>query len=273
MGDMWNQFLASLTAAETEAAAGDLWRKAVEHGVVWPEAVPQHAGTLKGAAYYLWAVQGAQAVKGQQDQAAAQQGLLEGLNKLLAQYLSPLAPQQGAQAAVVPCKKKLPPPDSVPVRQLDKHFLLQHTVDKWLTHFSNVLSEYDATENESKLVLLLKVQLLAVAELEELSLRLDLQELCTELKRLAQRRADRAWQQFRKLPEQTFTLFLAFICEEAKRAEITLGNDFLVCQLMVQIRSHQEHTMLMAHVSNPDKLATEADKLLQSAFQLWATAG
>ena len=35
---------------------------------------------------------------------------------------------------------------------------------------------------------------------------------------------------------------------------------------MAQIRSLQEHTMLMAHVSDPDKLATEADKLLQSAF-------
>ena len=195
MGDMWNQFLASLAAAETEAVAGDLWRKAVEHGVVWPEAIPQHAGTLKGAAYYLWAVQGAQAVKGQQDQAAAQQELLEGLNKLLTQYLSPLAPQQGAQAAAVP-HKKLPPPDSMPVRQLDKHFLSQHTVDKWLTHFSNMLSEYDATENESKLVLLQKVQLPAVTEFKELSLQLDLQGLCTKLKWLAQRRADRAWWQF-----------------------------------------------------------------------------
>ena len=193
MGEVWNQFLASLMAAETEAAAGDLWRKAVEHGVVQPEAVPQHAGTLKGAAYYLWAVQGAQAVKGQQDQAAAQQGLLEGLNKLLAQYLSPLAPQQGALAAAVPHKKKLPPPDSVPVRQLDERFLSRHTVDEWLAHFSNVLSEYDATENEAKLVLLRKVQLPAVAELEELSLWLDLQGLCAELKWLAQRRADRAW--------------------------------------------------------------------------------
>ena len=168
-----------------------MWRNAVENGVVQPETIPQHAGTLKGAAYYLWAVQGAQAVKGQQDQAAAQQGLLEGLNKLLAQYLSPLAPQQGAQAAAVLHKKKLPPPDSMPVRQLDKHFLLWHMVNKWLTHFSNVLSEYDATENEVKLVLLRKVQLPAVAELEELSLWLDLQGLCAKLKRLAQRRADR----------------------------------------------------------------------------------
>ena len=154
MGDMWNQFLASLAAAETEAAAGDLWRKAVEHGVVWPEDVPQHAGTLKGAAYYLWTAQGVQAVTGQKDQAAAQQGLLEGLNKLFAHYLSPLAPQQGAQAAAVPRKKNLLPPDSVPVRQLDERFLSRHTVDEWLTHFGSMLSEYDATENKSKLVLL-----------------------------------------------------------------------------------------------------------------------
>ena len=53
-------------------------------------------------------------------------------------------------------RKKLPPPDSMPVRQLDKHFLSQHTVDKWLTHFSNMLSEYDAMENKLKLVLLQK---------------------------------------------------------------------------------------------------------------------
>ena len=32
IGDVWNQFLASLAAAETEAAAGDLWRAAVEQG-------------------------------------------------------------------------------------------------------------------------------------------------------------------------------------------------------------------------------------------------
>ena len=101
MGDLWNQLLASLTAAETEAAAGDLWRKAVEHGVVQPKAIPQHAGTLKGAAYFLWVVQGAQAVKGQQDQAAAHQELLEELNTLIA-HLSPLAPQLGAQVAAVP---------------------------------------------------------------------------------------------------------------------------------------------------------------------------
>ena len=154
MGDMWNQFLTSLAAADTEAAAGDLWRKAVEHGVVRPKDVPQHVGALKGAAYYLWTTQGVQAVTGQQDQAAAQQGLLEGLNKLFAHYLSPLAPQQGAQAAAVPHKKNLPPPDSVPVRQLDECFLSRHTVDKWLTHFSSVLSEYDAMENKLKLVLL-----------------------------------------------------------------------------------------------------------------------
>ena len=64
-----------------------------------------------------------------------------------------------------------------------------------------------------------------------------------------------------------FTLFLAFICEEAKRAGITLGNEFLARQLMAQIHSRQERTMLMAHVSDPDKLAMEADKLLQSAFE------
>ena len=77
-----------------------------------------------------------------------------GLNKLFAHYLGPLAPQQGAQAAAVPCKKNLPPPDSVPVRQLDERFLSRHTVNEWLTHFGSMLSEYDATENKSKLVLL-----------------------------------------------------------------------------------------------------------------------
>ena len=40
------------------------------------------------------------------------------------------------------------------MRQLDKCFLSQNMVDEWLTHFSSMLSEYDATENESKLVLL-----------------------------------------------------------------------------------------------------------------------
>ena len=154
MGDVWNQFLTSLAAAKTEAAAGDLWRTAVEHGVVRPKDVPQYAGTLKGAAYYLWMVQGTQAVTGQKDQAAAHQGLLEGLDKLFAHYLSLLAPQQGAQAAVVLHKKNLPPPDSMPVRQLDECFLLWHMVDKWLTHFGSVLSEYDAMENEAKIIFL-----------------------------------------------------------------------------------------------------------------------
>ena len=97
-------------------------------------------------------------------------------------------------------------------------------------------------------------------------LQLDLKGLCGELKRLAQRRADRAWRQFRKPPEQTFVLFLAFICE-VKRAGITLGNEFLMRQLMVQIHLHQERTMLLDHVGDPDKLAEEADKLLQSAFE------
>ena len=105
-----------------------------------------------------------------------------------------------------------------------------------------------------------------MAELEELSLQLDLQGLCAELKWLTQRRADRAWRQFKKPTEQTFTLFLAFICEEAKRAGITLGNDFLVHQLLAQVRARQERAMLMVYVSNHDKLAAEADKLLQSAF-------
>ena len=47
--------------------------------------------------------------------------------------------------------------------------------------------------NESKLILLRKVQLPAAVELEELSLRPNLKGLCTKLKRLAQRRTDRAW--------------------------------------------------------------------------------
>ena len=221
IGDVWNSFLASLTAAQTEAAAADVWKVAIEKGVVKPEVATQQAGTLKGAAYYLWTTQGVQAVMGQQDQAAAHKELLDGLNKLLAQYLSLPAPQQGAQAATVPRKKNLPPPDSVPVRPLNEHFLSQHMVDEWLTHFDSVLSEYDATENEAKLVLLRKVQLPAAVELEELSLQQYLKGLCDELKQLAQRRADRAWWQFRKSPEQTFTLFLTFISDEAKRAGIT----------------------------------------------------
>ena len=54
MADVWGRFLASLAAAETEAAAADLWRVAVEQGVVQPEVIPQHIGTLRGAAGYLW---------------------------------------------------------------------------------------------------------------------------------------------------------------------------------------------------------------------------
>ena len=104
-------------------------------------------------------------------------------------------------------------------------------------------------------------------ELEELVLQLDLKGLCGKLKQLAQRMADHTWQQFWKLPEQTFALFLAFIREEAKRAGITLGNDLFTCQLMVQIHLHQERTMLLDHIGDPDKLAEEADKLLQSAFE------
>ena len=227
MGDVWNQFLTSLAAAQTEAAAADIWKVAIDKGVVKPEVATQQAGTLKGAAYYLLTTQGVQAVTGQQDQAAAHKELLDGLNKLLAQYLSPPAPQQGAQAAAAPCRKNLPPPDSMPVRQLDEGFLSRHMVDEWLTHFDSVLSEYDATENEAKLVLLRKVQLPAAMELEELSLQQDLKGLCAELKWLAQRRADRAWRQFRKPPDQMFALFLTFIRDEAKRARITLGNDFL----------------------------------------------
>ena len=75
MADVWGSFLTSLAAAETDAAAADLWRVAVEKGVVQPKAIPQHVSTLRGAAGYLWMTQGAQAVKGQHDQAAAQQEL------------------------------------------------------------------------------------------------------------------------------------------------------------------------------------------------------
>ena len=144
--------------------------------------------------------------------------------------------------------------------------MLWHTADEWVAHFGRVLSEYDATENEVKLILLQKVQLLAAKELEELMLQLNLKGLCGELKQLAQRRADRAWRQFKKPPEQTFILFLAFIHKEVNRAGITLGNNFLARQIMAQIRSCQECTMLLDHVGDPDKLA-EADKLLQSAFE------
>ena len=153
MADVWGSFLVSLVAAETEAAAADLWRVAVEKGVVQPKAIPQHAGTLRGAAGYLWMTQGAQAVKGQQYQATAHQELLNRIRKLVS-CLSWQAPQQCAQAAVVLHKKPLPPADSVPVRPLDKCFLQQHTANKWVTHFSSMLSEYNAMENEVKLVLL-----------------------------------------------------------------------------------------------------------------------
>ena len=73
---------------------------------------------------------------------------------LLVSCLSQQAPQQGAQVASVPCKKPLLLTDSMLVRQLDEHFLLWHTAKEWVTHFSSMLSEYDATENEVKLVLL-----------------------------------------------------------------------------------------------------------------------
>ena len=92
-------------------------------------------------------------MKGQHDQAAAQQELLNRIRKLVS-CLSQQAPQQCAQAAMVPHKKLLPPADSMPVRPLDKRFLQWHTADKWVAHFSSVLSEYDTMENKAKLVLL-----------------------------------------------------------------------------------------------------------------------
>ena len=92
-------------------------------------------------------------MKGQQYQATAQQELLIGIQELVS-CLSQQAPQQGVQAATVPHKKPLLPTDSVPVRPLDERFLQQHTAKEWVTHFSSMLSEYDATENEAKLVLL-----------------------------------------------------------------------------------------------------------------------
>ena len=153
MADVWGSFLASLAAAETEAAAADLWRVAVANGVVQPEVIPQHVGTLRGAAGYLWMTQGAQAVKGQHNQAAAQQELLSRIRKLVS-CLSQQAPQQCAQAATVPHKKPLLPADSMPVRPLDERFLQWHTANEWVTHFSSMLSEYDAMENEVKLVLI-----------------------------------------------------------------------------------------------------------------------
>ena len=94
-----------------------------------------------------------QAVKGQHDQAVAQQELLNGIRELVS-HLSQQAPQQCAQAAKVPHKKPLPPTDSVPVMPLDERFLLWHTANEWVTHFRRLLSEYDAMENEAKLVLL-----------------------------------------------------------------------------------------------------------------------
>ena len=153
MADGECSFFTSLAAAETDAAAADLWRVAVEKGVMYLEAIPQHVGTLRGAADYLWMTQGAQAVKGQQYQATAQQELLNGIQELVS-CLSRQAPQQGVQAATVPHKKPLLPTDSVPVRPLDERFLQQHTAKEWVTHFSSMLSEYDATENEAKLILL-----------------------------------------------------------------------------------------------------------------------
>ena len=51
MADIWGSFLVSLVAAETEAAAADLWRVVVEKGIVQPEVIPQHVGTLRGAAW------------------------------------------------------------------------------------------------------------------------------------------------------------------------------------------------------------------------------
>ena len=185
MADIWGRFLASLAAAETEAAAADLWRVAVEQGVVQPKVIPQHVGTLRGAAGYLWMTQGAQAVKGQHDQAVAQQELLNGICKLVS-CLSRQAPQQCAQAAVVPHKKPLPPADSMPVRPLDECFLQWHTADEWVTYFSSVLSEYDTMENKVKLILLQKVQLPTAMELEELMLQLDLKGLCGKLKWLTE---------------------------------------------------------------------------------------
>ena len=83
MAYMRGSFLTSLAAAETDAAAADLWRVVVEKGVVQPKVIPQHIGTLRGAASYLWMTQGAKAVKGQCDQAAAQQELLNGICKLV----------------------------------------------------------------------------------------------------------------------------------------------------------------------------------------------
>ena len=154
-----------------------------------PEMVQQHVGTLRGAAGNLWMTKGMQAVKSQHYQAAAHQELLNGIQELVS-CLSQQVPQQGAQAATVPCKKPLSPTDSVPVRLLDKCFLLWHTADEWVAHFSSMLSDYDATENEAKLVLLRKVQLPAATELEELALQLYLKGLCGELKRLTQRRVD-----------------------------------------------------------------------------------
>ena len=46
-----------------------------------------------------------------------------------------------------------------------------------------------------------------------------------------------------------------------------MGNEFLARQIMAQIHLHQERTMLLVHIGDPDKLAEEADKLLQSAFE------
>ena len=87
---------------------------------------------------------GVQAVKGQHDQATAQQELLSGICKLVS-CLSRQVPQQCAQAVTVPHKKPLLSTDSMPVRPLDECFLLWHTANKWVTHFSSMLSEYDTT--------------------------------------------------------------------------------------------------------------------------------
>lgn len=111
---------------------------------VYREVLQTPCGCLSG---------GLKAVVGQLSMVAAQQELLDGLSKMFTQYLSPFVVQHGSQAATTQCRKLLRNPDSVPVRELDECFLLWHTVDEWFTHFDSAVDEYDATENEKKLIL------------------------------------------------------------------------------------------------------------------------
>ena len=120
--------------------------------------------------------------------------------------------------------------------------------------------EYKAMEDMAKFVFLHQLSLLAVTMLEELSLWLDPSgSLCNSND---SNKADRAWFQYQKPPEQMHTLFLSFIHKKVKRAGVTLVDEFFVCQLKALVHSHQGHVMLLVHISDPDQLGMEGGKLL-----------